>query len=125
MLTVDMASQYYGSRDNFSKLSAQIQEKFRANQQTLEIYEKKNQWRAEMEAIVRTLHPRCRLVLSGSSANGFGSIHSDIDLVLCFEGSTVTSPTMLRRIDSLFTQNPRRFQTEVKLDVLAPIKLCH
>ena len=71
MLTVDMASQYYGSRDNFSKLSAQIQDKFRANQQTLEIYERKNQWRAEMEAIVRTLHPRYRLVLSGSSANAF------------------------------------------------------
>ena len=120
-----MASEYYSSRDNFPKLSAQIQEKFRANQQTLEIHEKKNQWRAEMEGIVRTLHPRCRLVLSGSSANGFGSIHSDIDLVLCFEGSTVTSPTMLRRIDSLFTRNPRRFQTEVKLDVLALNKLCH
>ena len=120
-----MASECYSSRDNFPKLSAQIQEKFRTNQQTLEIYEKKNQWRAEMEGIVRALHPRCRLVLSGSTANGFGSIHSDIDLVLCFEGSTVTSPTMLRRIDSLFTQYPRRFQTEVKLDVFALNELCH
>ena len=63
--------------------------------------------------IVRELYPRCRLVLSGSFANGFGSNHSDIDLVLCFERSAMTGPTVLRRIESLFTRNPRRFQTEV------------
>lgn len=101
------------SRDNYSLLSAQIQEKFKTNRQTSEIYEKKDQWRAEMESIIRELYPRCRLVLSGSSANGFGSIRSDIDLVLCFEGSAMTSASTLRTIDSLFTRNPRRFQTEV------------
>ena len=101
------------SYDPYPQLSAQIQEKFQANQQTAEIYDKKNRWRAEMEGIVRELYPRCRLVLSGSSANGFGSIHSDIDLVLCFERSAMTGPTVLRRIESLFTRNPRRFQTEV------------
>ena len=103
------------SCDPYPQLSAQIQQKFRANQQTADLYDKKNQWRAEMESIVRELYPRCRLVLSGSSANGFGSIHSDTDLVLCFERSVMSSPTVLRRIESLFTRNPRRFQTEVQL----------
>lgn len=99
--------------DRYPQLSAQIQQKFLTNQQTSEIYDRKNQWREEIEGIVKALHPTCRLVLSGSSANGFGSVHSDIDLVLCFEGAAVTSPYMLRRIESLFTRSPRRFQTEV------------
>ena len=99
--------------DGYPQLSAQIQQKFLVNQQTTEMYDQKNRWRAEMEAIVRELYPSCRLVLSGSSANGFGSVHSDIDLVLCFDGATATSASMLRRIESLFTRNRRRFQTEV------------
>ena len=39
------------SCDPYPQLSAQIQEKFQANQQTAEIYDKKNRWRAEMEGI--------------------------------------------------------------------------
>ena len=99
--------------DKFPRLSAQIQEKFDENQQTSEIYDRKNRWREEMERIVKSLYPSSRLVLSGSSANGFGSVCSDIDLVLCFEGAAPTGPSMLRKIDSLFTSNRRRFQTEV------------
>ena len=105
--------------DQYSQLSAQIQQKFQVNQQTREIYEQKNQWRAEMEGIVRELYPTSRLVLSGSSANGFGSIHSDIDLVLCFDRvSSTMIPSMLRRIDSLFIRDRRRFQTEVLTTVV-------
>lgn len=99
--------------DPYSQLSAQIQQKFLANQQTSDIYDRKNRWRDEIEGIVKTLYPSCRLVLSGSSANGFGNIHSDIDLVLCFEGSATARGYMLSRIESLFTRSPRRFQTEV------------
>ena len=44
------------SCDPYPQLSAQIQEKFQANQQTAEIYDKKNRWRAEMEGIVRELY---------------------------------------------------------------------
>jgi len=100
--------------DQYSQLSAQIQQKFQVNQQTREIYEQKNQWRAEMEGIVRELYPSSRLVLSGSSANGFGSVHSDIDLVLCFDRvSSTMIPSMLTRIESLFIRDRRRFQTEV------------
>lgn len=99
--------------DQYSQLSAQIQQTFLANQQTTAIYEQKNGWRAEIESIVRELYPSCRLVLSGSSANGFGSVHSDIDFVLFFERPSATIPSMLRRIESLFTRNRRRFQTEV------------
>jgi len=100
--------------DQYSQLSAQIQQKFQVNQQTREIYEQKNQWRAEMEGIVRELYPSSRLVLSGSSANGFGSVYSDIDLVLCFDRvSSTMIPSMLRRIESLFIRDRRRFQTEV------------
>lgn len=102
--------------DQFPRLSAQIQEKFVENQQTSEIYDRKNQWREEIEGILKALYPSSRLVLSGSSANGFGSVHSDIDLVLCFEGAAPTGPYMLRKIESLFTRNPRRFQTEVMFE---------
>lgn len=102
--------------DQFARLSAQIQEKFVENQQTREIYDRKNRWREEIEGIVKSLYPSSRLVLSGSSANGFGSIHSDIDLVLCFEGAAPTGPYMLKKIESLFTSNRRRFQTEVMLE---------
>lgn len=98
--------------DGYPQLSAQIQHKFLANQQTSEIYDRKNRWREEIEGMVKTLYPTCRLVLSGSSANGFGSVHSDIDLVLCFERAAAMSSS-LRRIESLFTRNRRRFQTEV------------
>ena len=49
----------------------------------------------EMELIIQELYPSCRLVMCGSSANGFG----------CTDGD------MLRRIESLFTRKPRRFET--------------
>lgn len=111
----------FNVHDRYSELSAQIQQKFQANQQTAEIYDKKNRWRGEIEGIIRELYPSCRLVLSGSSANGFGSIHSDIDLVMCFERSAMTSPSVLRRIESLFTRNRRRFQTEVISNAKVPI----
>ncbi|KAL9968861.1 hypothetical protein ACROYT_G021002 [Oculina patagonica] len=107
--------------DHYPQLSAQIQQKFSTNQQTSEIYDRKDRWREEIESIVKALYPTCRLVLSGSSANGFGSVHSDIDLVLCFEGAAATSPYMLRRIESLFTRSPRRFQTELVLNARVPI----
>ena len=103
--------------DKFSRLSAQIQEKFLENRQTSEIYDRKNRWREEIEGIVKSLYPSSRLVLSGSSANGFGSVHSDIDLVLCFDGAAPTGPYMLRKVESLFTSNRRRFQTEVKFEL--------
>ena len=102
--------------DQFPRLSAQIQEKFVENQQTSEVFDRKNRWREEIEGIVKSLYPDSRLVLSGSSANGFGSVHSDIDLVLCFEGAALAGPTMLRKIESLFTRNRRRFQTEVMFE---------
>lgn len=109
-----MASFNFSSRgDHYHQLSAQIQQKFQDNRQTSEVFDRKNRWRKEIEDLVKTLYPSCRLVLSGSSANGFGSIHSDIDLVLCFEGAAVAGPSMLRRIESLFASNRRRFQTEV------------
>lgn len=109
-----MASFNFSSRDDYyHQLSAQIQQKFQDNRQTSEVFDRKNRWRKEIEDLVKTLYPSCRLVLSGSSTNGFGSIHSDIDLVLCFEGAAVTGPSMLRRIESLFASNRRRFQTEV------------
>lgn len=109
-----MASLNPSSRtDQYRQLSSQIQQKFQENRQTGDIFDRKNRWREEIEDIVKTLYPTCRLVLSGSSANGFGSIRSDIDLVLCFEGAAATGPYMLRRIESLFTSNRRRFQTEV------------
>lgn len=112
--------------DQYSQLSTQIQQKFQVNQQTREIYEQKNQWRAEMEGIVRELYPSSRLVLSGSSANGFGSAHSDIDLVLCFDRvSSTMIPSMLRRIESLFIRNPRRFQTEVLLQFCCFCRVCN
>lgn len=103
----------FNQRDQYSQLSAQIEQKFLDNQQTTEIYEQKNQWRAEIEGIIREMYPGCRLVLSGSSANGFGSVKSDIDLVLCLEGSATTPASALRRIETLFTRNRRRFRTEV------------
>ena len=105
-------------KDPFPQLSAQIQEKFLENQQTSEIYDRKNRWREEIEGIVKSLYPSSRLVLSGSSVNGFGSVHSDIDLVLCFEGAAPTGSYMLRKVESLFTSNRRRFQTEVKFSNL-------
>lgn len=109
-----MASFNFSSRDDYyHQLSAQIQQKFQDNRQTSEVFDRKNRWRKEIEDLVKTLYPSCRLVLSGSSTNGFGSIHSDIDLVLCFEGAAVTGSSMLRRIESLFASNRRRFQTEV------------
>lgn len=109
-----MASFNSSSRNvQYHQLGAQIQQKFQDNRQTSEVFDRKNRWRKEIEDLVKTVYPSCRLVLSGSSANGFGSIHSDIDLVLCFEGVAVTGPSMLRRIESLFTSNRRRFQTEV------------
>ena len=105
----------FNQRDQYSQLSAQIEQKFLDNQQTTEIYEQKNQWRAEIEGIIREMYPGCRLVLSGSSANGFGSVHSDIDLVLSLEGSATTPASALRRIETLFTRNRRRFRTEVRI----------
>ena len=97
------------------RLSSQIQEKFLALQQTQKIYDQKDSWRVEMELIIQELYPTCRLVLCGSSANGFGSIDSDIDmdLVLGTENRFVRTGDMLRRIESLFTRKPRRFKTEV------------
>lgn len=117
-----MASLNPSSRtDQYRQLSSQIQQKFQENRQTGDIFDRKNRWREEIEDIVKTLYPTCRLVLSGSSANGFGSIRSDIDLVLCFEGAAATGPYMLRRIESLFTSNRRRFQTEVVPNARVPI----
>ena len=97
-------------------LSSQIKEKFSANQQTQKIYDQKDTWRVEMELIIQELYPSCRLVLCGSSANGFGSIDSDIDLMLTTESEAEEeSPYMLMRIESLFTRRPRRFETKVSL----------
>ena len=102
--------------DRYTQLSSQIQEKFLTNQQTQKIYDQKDTWRVEMELIIQELYPNCRLVLCGSSANGFGSIYSDIDLVLSVgEGESSAVPYMLRRIESLFTRKPRRFETKVNL----------
>lgn len=109
--------------DQFPRLSTQIQEKFLENRQTSEIYDRKNRWREEIEGIVKSLYPSSQLVLSGSSANGFGSVHSDIDLVLCFDGAAPTGPYMLRKIESLFTSNRRRFQTgEVWVNLICYLK---
>ena len=105
----------FNQRDQYSQLSAQIEQKFLENRQTTEIYEQKNQWRAEIEGIIKEMYPGSQLVLSGSSANGFGSVRSDIDLVLCLEGSAATPASALRRIDTLFTRNRRRFRTEVRV----------
>ena len=103
--------------DRYTQLSSQIQEKFLANQQTQKIYDQKDAWRVEMELIIQELYPDCRLVLCGSSANGFGSTDSDIDLVLSVGegGSSQAGPYMLRRIESLFTRKPRRFETKVNI----------
>ena len=74
----------------------------------------------EMELIIQELYPSCRLVMCGSSANGFGCTDSDIylDLVLGTESRPLRTGDMLRRIQSLFTRKPRRFQTEVCLHFL-------
>lgn len=102
--------------DHYTQLSSQIQEKFVAHQQTQKIYDQKDAWRVEMELIIQELYPNCRLVLCGSSANGFGNTDSDIDLVLSVgESGSSTEPYMLRRIESLFTRKPRRFETKVNL----------
>lgn len=66
-----------------------------------------------MELVIQELYPTCRLVLCGSSANGFGSIDSDIDLILTTEGKAEGESYMLRRIESLFTRKPRRYETRV------------
>lgn len=106
-------------------LSSQIEEKFSTNQQTQKIYDQKDTWRQEMELIIQELYPSCCLVMCGSSANGFGSIDSDIDLTLMLgiEGRTaVTRDTYtLRRIESLFSRKPRRFETEVVSNAKVPI----
>lgn len=103
-------------------LSSQIEEKFSTNQQTQKIYDQKDTWRQEMELIIQELYPSCCLVMCGSSANGFGTIDSDIDLTLMLgiEGRTaVTRDTYtLRRIESLFSRKPRRFETEVSVFVI-------
>lgn len=106
------------------RLSSQIQEKFLALQQTQKIYDQKDSWRVEMELIIQELYPTCRLVLCGSSANGFGSIDSDIDMDLVLgtaENRFVRTGDMLRRIESLFTRKPRRFKTEVIPNARVPI----
>lgn len=78
-----------------------------------------------MELIIQELYPSCCLVMCGSSANGFGTIDSDIDLTLMLgiEGRTaVTSGTYtFRRIESLFSRKPRRFETEVVSNAKVPI----
>jgi len=118
-IVTDMADE---KTDRYTQLSSQIQEKFLANQQTQKIYDQKDAWRVEMELIIQELYPNCRLVLCGSSANGFGSIDSDIDLVLSVgEGGASAGPYMLRRIESLFTRKPRRFETKVVSDARVPI----
>lgn len=105
-----------GQNDRYSELSTQIQERFLANQQTQKIYDQKDAWRVEMELVIQELYPNCRLVLCGSSANGFGSTDSDIDLVLSVgESGSATETYMLKRIESLFTRKPRRFETKVSL----------
>ena len=102
--------------DRYTQLSSQIQEKFLANQQTQKIFDQKDAWRVEMELIIQELYPNCRLVLCGSSANGFGNIDSDIDLVMSAgEGGSSVGPYMLTRIESLFTRKPQRFETKVIL----------
>lgn len=100
--------------DRDAQLSCQIQEKFSANQQTPKIYDQKDSWRREMELIIQELYPSCRLVLCGSSANGFGSTDSDIDLILTAKSREDAEAYMLRRIESLFTRTPRRFETRVR-----------
>lgn len=103
-IVTDMANE---RTDRYTQLSSQIQEKFIANQQTQKIYDQKDAWRVEMELIIQELYPNCRLVLCGSSANG---------LVLSVgEGESSAVPYMLRRIESLFTRKPRRFETKVNL----------
>lgn len=104
-----------GQTGLYPRLSSQIEEKFLANQQTQKIYDQKDTWRVEMELIIQELYPSCRLVLCGSSANGFGSIDSDIDLMLTTESGAEEESYMLMRIESLFTRRPRRFETKVSL----------
>lgn len=106
-------------------LSSQIQENFLAHQQTQKIYDQKDTWRVEMELIIQELYPSCRLVMCGSSANGFGSVDSDIDLnlVLGTESRPVGTGDILRRIEPLFTRKPRRFETEVFIVFVALLKL--
>lgn len=111
-----MASEQTGL---YPRLSDQIQEKFIALQQTQKIYDQKDSWRVEMELVIQELYPDCRLVLCGSSANGFGSIDSDIDMNLVpgTENRFLRPGDMLRRIESLFIRKPRRFETEVYIFV--------
>lgn len=75
-----------------------------------------------MELIIQELYPSCCLVMCGSSANGFGTIDSDIDLTLMLgiEGRTAVTSGMytLRRIESLFSRKPRRFETEVSMFII-------
>ena len=107
-----MASVYCIEQNNHhAELSPEIQQRFRENQQTEKIYEEKDRWRLEIERFIQELYPSCRLVLTGSSANGFGAMNSDIDLVLCF--ITETESYALRRLESLFNRRSHRFKTEV------------
>lgn len=116
-ISLDMESEQTGL---YPRLSDQIQEKFLVLQQTQKIYDQKDSWRVEMELVIQELYPDCRLVLCGSSANGFGSIDSDIDmdLVLGTENRFLRPGDLLRRIESLFIRRPRRFETEVYIFVL-------
>ncbi|TRY95893.1 hypothetical protein DNTS_021414 [Danionella cerebrum] len=67
------------------KLSKQILELFYASEQQDEYLLKKEQCRAALQRDIQTIFPSAKVLLTGSSLNGFGSRSSDADLCLVIE----------------------------------------
>jgi len=68
--------------DLFPKITQSMMEYVRTNGQTTQLLDTKFRLRGEFEQHLRRLFPNCDLFIFGSSASGFGSKSSDMDMCL-------------------------------------------
>ncbi|XP_020639372.3 poly(A) RNA polymerase GLD2 isoform X1 [Pogona vitticeps] len=87
------------------KLSQQILELFQACQQQISDLNKKELCRTQLQRDIQQIFPNSRLVLVGSSLNGFGTRSSDGDLCLVVKQEPMNQKTEARYILSLLQRH--------------------
>lgn len=68
--------------DAFPKITKSVMDYVRSNGQTSQLLDTKFRLRGQFEQHLRRLFPNCDLFIFGSSASGFGSTSSDMDMCL-------------------------------------------
>lgn len=89
--------------DTYPHVTEAMQSYVRTNGQSKELLETKFRLRAQFEKALKNLFPNCDLFMFGSSASGFGSQSSDMDMCLVTNNNIeIKEVKLLFRIKSMF-----------------------